>query len=902
MNGRALRTTWVVVACLSAMGVACGSSTPEGVDPGTGDPGVEATDVAVEATPEIVETVEAVEAIETAIEVPSDVAGEEVSPVPTAELSAGGAKLTVDAAAKTVGLTFDGALRTTLPVDGLQLGIVTAIDDLVNYDPYPLALDDGMFTPPDGLAWLSVTAMEVFQPDAGTIEVRLAFEQGRTATLTLTVNEPGSFKAKLLPTGDASTIAYLRVRPRVDPTEEFYGLGAFLDQVHQRGTVRSMQMELDGTFESANNEAHVPIPLLIGTHGWGMFVETRYVGSFDVGKKAADVVESTWGTGAASKDGLTFHLFAAAKALDITHLYYDVAGQPILPAKWALGPWIWRDELDESGPGTAQAQVHSDLNKIRDLDLATSAYWIDRPYANGVNSFDFHKVYYTDPAAMIQEAHDLGFRVALWHTPYISEKGEQSDETKALLKTATDQDDYPPVVGLLLNKWGRFIDFTKPEAFAWWQSLIAKYTVDLGIEGFKMDYGEDVVPGLIGGRNVYQFHDGSDERTMHSMFKIWYHRVYAEMLPKTGGFLLCRAGTWGDQKNVSVIWPGDLDATFWKHGDTFQDGTATNKAVGGLPASMIYGITLGPSGFPFYGADTGGYRHSPPDKELFIRWFEQTALSTVMQVGTSTNNVAWEFDAANGGFDQEVLDLYRQFTRLHLRLFPYEWTYAQNLAKDGRAIERPVGLVYPETGVHPDDEYLFGDHLLVAPVLEAGATGRDVYFPPASGTWMDWFTGDLFAGGQSVHVNAPLGALPLYIQAGGIVPLLRPTIDTTAPTTQPDRVDSYATDPGVLYPVVYPGPATTFPLYDGSEAGQALADKALTLSWKDGSEFKAGAQFEVLGVATLPAGVKLDGATLAEIGSTALLAAQESGWVYDSTAKRLYVKVPAGTHAAAVTL
>src|SRR6185436_19535104 len=116
-----------------------------------------------------------------------------------------------------------------------------------------------------------------------------------------------------------------------------------------------------------------------------------------------------------------------------------------------------------------------------------------------------------------------------------------------------------------------------------------------------------------------------------------YHRAYAELLPEDGGFLLCRHSTIGDQTQGVIIWPGDLDASFAKMGESVSEGGDDYVAVGGLPASVIAGLSLGPSGFPFYGADTGGYRHSPPDKELFTRWFEQTALSTVMQIGNSAS-------------------------------------------------------------------------------------------------------------------------------------------------------------------------------------------------------------------------------------------------------------------------
>ena len=135
----------------------------------------------------------------------------------------------------------------------------------------------------------------------------------------------------------------------------------------------------------------------------------------------------------------------------------------------------------------------------------------------------------------------------------------------------------------------------------------------MGIEGFKLDYGEDVVPGLAGARNVWRFADGSDERTMHARFQRFYHRVYAETLPDDGGFLLCRPGTCGDQtQRLASSGPAtSTRASPSTASGRRQDGE-TYIAVGGLPAAVDRRRSrLGPRGFPFFGADTGGYRHSP---------------------------------------------------------------------------------------------------------------------------------------------------------------------------------------------------------------------------------------------------------------------------------------------------
>jgi alpha-D-xyloside xylohydrolase len=778
----------------------------------------------------------------------------------------------------------------SLPVDAFVLGTVTQLDDLTNYDPEPFLAGSPGAVEPDGLTWQKSRSFRVTQASDDFVEVKIGHDGGLTSFLHLTINGEGSFDAHLAPASPKAQIAYLAVSPAVEESEALYGLGEYFDSVDNRGKLRAMQLEAKGDIESSYNEAHVPVPFVTSTKAWGLFVEDPYPAVFDVGKTDPTRVTATFGKGLASTEGLHFHLFGAAHPLDVTKRYYEVTGYPRLPAPWGLGPLVWRDE------NVDQAQVEGDLDAMRTLDLPTSAIWIDRPYATGVNTFDFDVAKFPDSTAMIQKAHDLGFRMSLWHTPYLD---EADPSTQALRDEATQNGYYPPAHGIVLNKWGVPIDLTNPNAFAWWQSNIQKY-VDMGIEGFKLDYGEDIVPGVFGARSVWEFADGSDERTMHSQYRVLYHRVYGDLLPEEGNFLLCRGGTYGDQVNVSVIWPGDLDADFSKHGEKIDGPDGSYNSVGGLPAALIAGLTLGPSGYPFYGADTGGYRHSPPDKELFTRWFQTTALSVVMQIGTSSSDVAWEPTPENG-FDQEMLDWYREYTRLHLRLFPYIWTYAKRLATDGRPIQRALGLAYPELGVHPDDTFLLGDHLLAAPVVARAQTSRDVMLPP--GKWVDYWTGVSEDGNRSISANAPLDTLPLYLAAGGIVPMLRPTIDTLSPTTSPTTVDSFATSAGVLWARVAPGPASSFVLYDGSELGQNDTGPNVELSSKDGSVFSAGVMFEVIGLGSAPASV-VDGSTA--LGSQAGLAALEaapSGWFFDPalTGGTLFVKLPPGTHDVTVT-
>jgi len=744
--------------------------------------------------------------------------GRQAPPPPT--IANGPYSVTADGG--TIVLARDGVPLVSLPE--LELGTVRELEDTKSYDPYWVVHDDEYFDPviPPGLRFRKLTSTAVTQTSATQLELKLVFEGDLGADLTITAEAEGRFKAKWVPGSSTSPIAFMRLRLRADATEGFYGLGEVFDAVNHRGKLRPMQIEPDLGIESVNNEVHVPVPLLIGTTGWGVFVASKRYGLFDVARSEPDLVEITYGTAEQSSAGLELHLFAAKHPLDVTKKYYEVTGNPLLPATWGLGPLLWRDENRD------QAEVLDDVRQIRARDLAVSAMWIDRPYATYVNSFDFKPTQFPDPPAMIAAIRAAGLRLSLWHTPYLEPGNEP------LLSQATDAGYFPPKTGGH-TQWGPPIDFTNPVAFAFWQGQLQKY-VDLGVEGFKLDYGEEVASGIQGGRTNWGFFDGTTERTMAHDFTVLYHRAYAEKLPGDGAFLLCRAGRWGDQVRASVIWPGDIDATLTKWKEPIPDGSG-KIGTGGLPSAVIAGMSLGPSGFPFFGADTGGYRHSPPNRETWVRWVEQSALSTVMQVGDSSSQMPWEYNAANGR-DDAALEIFRQYARLHLRLFPYEWTYAKRIEVDGRPIQRALGLAFPELGKHPDDEYLFGDDLLVAPVITAGAVSRTVIFP--AGEWIDWWDGSVHGAGEET-VAAPIDRLPLYLRRGGIVPMLRPTIDTISPATDP-MVDSYANDAGVLW--VRASPSGSMTLFDGTVIEISSSQVKLTA----GVRFTQGAVMELVDV------------------------------------------------------
>jgi alpha-D-xyloside xylohydrolase len=778
-------------------------------------------------------------------------------------LVSGDASLTLSPNGTTLTLARAGETRLVFADDAFAVGTVDDASGDASFDPYFL-FADAPPAPPPGFAWWQPAPGDGFVVRASSAEqlVLGVPTSGADAELTFAPTAAGSFSLVMHATGRGGRqVAYFRVRGQTTADDAFYGLGEWGDAVEHRGKLRPMQLELDTSFETSNNEAHAPVPLVLGTRGWGMFVKSDRPGVFDLGRMTPDVVDVTFGTGPASADGLEVHVFTAAAPLDLLKPYHDLTGAAGLPAAWAYGPLMWRDE------NASQAQVLADIQELRTRHLPASGMWFDRPYASGVETFDFSPQKFPDPPAMLAALHDAGLRYALWQAPYTAPAGNAQDPAPAQQAEALANGYFPPVTGILVNHWSAPIDFTNPAAYAWWQGNLRKYTADLGVEGFKLDYAEDVVVGALGNRTPWRFADGSDERTMHRGYQLLYHRVHRELLPADGGFLLTRTGRWGDQVTGAILWPGDLDATFAHRGDPIA-GQST-RSVGGLPAALACGLSLSASGFPFYASDTGGYRQSPASDEVWLRWVEANSVWSAMQVGDSSSFQPWE------NRDAATLAIYQRYASLHLRLFPYAWSYAHAMATTGRPIVRPFGLAYPEVGQHPSDEYAFGDDLLVAPVIEPGVAAREVWFP--AGEWLDWWTGTPYAGGMKHVVPADLATLPLFVRRGGIVPMLRDTIETLAPVAAGSTVDSFAADPGTLWVRVVPGtPRSTFEVYDGTR----LAQEVGILGFTPGSVFTTSVVFESIAT-PLPASVRSGGTVLAQVADVAALATVQAGWFWE---------------------
>ena len=202
-----------------------------------------------------------------------------------------------------------------------------------------------------------------------------------------------------------------------------------------------------------------------------------------------------------------------------------------------------------------------------------------------------------------------------------------------------------------------------------------------------------------------------------------------------------------------------------------------------------------------------------PSKELFIRWTEFGALTPIMR------DHLWDKPkfAVDLWFDHQATDVFRNYARLHVSLFPYLYTYAHEATETGLPIIRHPMLEFPDdpATAETEYEYLLGDRLLVAPVVTEGATTRALYLP--KGDWVNYWTGEIVEGGREVTVAAPLEEIPIFVKAGSAIPFTRPDIDTLATDLAGGK---YQTLDNALVWRIFPckgASAASFAVYDGAK-------------------------------------------------------------------------------------
>lgn len=420
---------------------------------------------------------------------------------------------------------------------------------------------------------------------------------------------------------------------------------------------------------------------------------------------------------------------------EIARAYTARVGRPAVPPAWVFCPWYSRNSY------LSAYDVERVLEQSARFGLRPGVVVLEA-WARSLQDFQWETNRYPNPAGWVEWLRARGVEVVLWETPSIWTSAPTYDVARSNGWLVLHADGSEYITDWLEN--GRKIDFRQPAARAWWTEL-HRPLVAMGVAGFKTDGGER-----------------HPDPEFHNQMPFYYQQAVLAAFPSNGV-------TFARSANAACA----AHPLFWA-GDQHAEWRSLRRVVrAGLSAALC--------GFPFWGHDIGGYTGTPTT-ELFIRWMQLGTFSPIMQFHGITPREPWWFGEA-------ALQAARWCFAIRERLQSYLLGTARQASVDGIPMWRPMIWNWPDEPVARwcDDQFMLGDDLLVAPVLDP-FPDREIWIPP--GTWQDAWSGETVTGPTNRWVTVPLDRVPVFVRAGSPLTNLFPEVHAHLANMPPVRLPS----------------------------------------------------------------------------------------------------------------
>jgi Alpha-glucosidases, family 31 of glycosyl hydrolases len=515
--------------------------------------------------------------------------------------------------------------------------------------------------------------------------------------------------------------------------ERFVGFGEKFTPLDKRGQ-RALMWNFDA-FGSESDRAHKNIPLYLSNRGYGILVDSGMPVEFDVCQSTHSCVQIL-----VPDDLIDYYVLAGPTPAEILDRYDSLTGRPALPPKWAFGTWISSGFLADS-----QERVLERARRIRERGIPCDVLHLDCYWqvAGAWSDLRWDAAHFPDPAGMLATLAAQGFRVCLWMNPYLMTGSPLYADAAAAgyFLRRPDGSVYVADTWHGSHPAGAIVDFTNPEAVAWFSGLL-RPLLEQGVAVFKTDFAEGVPADAVAS-------NGMTGVELHNVYSLLFNDVVSAVTEEVAGHRMvwARSSYLGGQRHAAQ-WSGDVNATYPAMASTLRGG-----------------LSHGLSGVPFWSHDTGGF-HGTPTADLYVRWAQFGALSPLVRLHGTTSRLPWDFPA---DAERDAVDA----LRLRYRLLPYLYSAAVVAARTGTPMLRALLVDSPDDPAAwgAELEYRLGTDLLVAPMISQDGT-RYVYLP--AGDWVDFWTGEVHPGGRHLRVAPPRHQIPLFVRYGALIPVAPP--------------------------------------------------------------------------------------------------------------------------------
>ncbi|MDX8044536.1 glycoside hydrolase family 31 protein [Gracilibacillus sp. S3-1-1] len=544
-----------------------------------------------------------------------------------------------------------------------------------------------------------------------------------------------------------------------DRNESYYGLGEKGGPLNKAGKRYRMQtIDAMGYDAEHTDPLYKHIPYYITYNhdnkiAYGLYYDNYSDAIFDLGNEL-DNYHGYYRYYQASKGNLDYYFMLGPRIKDVVETFSQLTGQTIMPPKWSLG--YSGSTMTYTDAPDAQDQLKKFVELCKEYDIPCDSFQLSSGYTSigdkrYVFNWDYSKI--PSPEEMINNFQENGIRLCANIKPALLKDHPLYEELAANNYFILSKDLNEPEISQFWDDIGSYLDFTNADTFDWWKNKVKEQLLSYGIDSTWNDNNEyeiwDENAQANGFGDMLSVSYIKPIQTM-LMMKASYE-AQREFYPNVRPYLISRSGAAGMQKYVQT-WSGD-NFTEWKT----------------IRYNIKMGLSLSMSGVYNFGHDVGGFSGKAPDPELFVRWIQNGIFHPRFTIHSwnddKTVNVPWMYP--------EYLELIRELMKKRVKWIPFIYNAMHKAHKDYKPILTPTLYHFDHDAntFEENDDFLVGDQLLIANVVEQGARSRDVYLPDNKHGWYDVNTDKYYEAGTNITADAPLEVIPMYAQAGAIIPI-----------------------------------------------------------------------------------------------------------------------------------